>query len=105
MSGGELFEHILDHGPLKETSAKSVMQSVFSAVSYLHDRGIIHRDIKAENLLVSQIKGGLYSIKLIDFGFSKVLRYNLAGSFLGTGGYIAPEIRHVIQYTIFKILK
>jgi calcium-dependent protein kinase len=69
------------------------MKAVFSALSYLHERGIIHRDIKAENLLIKRIDDDNFDVKLIDFGFSKILRFNLAGSFLGTGGYIAPEIR------------
>jgi serine/threonine protein kinase len=61
--------------------------------------GIIHRDIKAENVLINRKEGGVMSVKVIDFGFSKMLKHNLAGSFLGTGGYIAPEIRQQKQYS------
>ena len=95
LTGGELFDHIINFGPLQEESARKVLYGVFSAVAYLHDRGVIHRDIKAENLIFFYPPGGELSLKLIDFGFSTILRHDLTGSFMGTGGYIAPEIRQV----------
>ena len=97
--GGELFYHIVENGPLKEEEAKTVMLGVFSAIDYLHEKGIVHRDIKAENILISRKDGEIVNVKLIDFGFSKVIKNNLAVSFLGTGGYIAPEIRQQKQYS------
>ena len=117
LDGGELFEHILNNGPLKEAFACQVLYGVFEAVAYLHERGVIHRDIKAENLIFfrntnkssSNCEGsshsfggadtGELSLKLIDFGFSTVLRHELTGSFMGTGGYIAPEIRSNKHYS------
>ena len=99
VSGGELFHHIVENGPLKEEEAKMVMLGVFSAVNHLHEKGIVHRDIKAENILISRQHGKITGVKLIDFGFSKVMKHKLAGSFLGTGGYIAPEIRQQKQYS------
>ena len=99
VSGGELFHHIVENGPLKEEESKMVMQGVFSAVNYLHEKGIVHRDIKAENILISRRDGKIVGVKLIDFGFSKIMKHDLAGSFLGTGGYIAPEIRQQKRYS------
>ena len=105
--GDELFEHIVRHGPLSENLCREVMRGVFSAVSYLHDRGVLHRDIKAENVIIqleeTSIDGVLSasSVKLIDFGFSTMLRRtDLTGSFLGTGGYLAPEIRQQRLYGV-----
>ena len=105
--GDELFEHIVRHGPLSEDLCREVMRGVFSAVSYLHDRGVLHRDIKAENVIIqlqeTEKEGVLTasSVKLIDFGFSTMLRRtDVTGSFLGTGGYLAPEIRQQRLYGV-----
>jgi calcium/calmodulin-dependent protein kinase I len=99
LEGGELFEYILDNGPLKESFARTALYGAFSAVSYLHARGVVHRDIKAENLIFFTDERGETSLKLIDFGFSTILRHELTGSFMGTGGYIAPEIRQFKNYS------
>ena len=99
IKGEELFDYILNLGSLNEEKALTIMQGLLSAVNYLHSQGVIHRDIKAENLLILFDDKENVQVKMIDFGFSKILRYDLAGSFLGTGGYIAPEIRQHKQYS------
>lgn len=99
LSGGELFDYILNNGPLSENLTRKILFGVFNAVLYLHERGVIHRDIKAENLIFFKNINGEFSLKLIDFGFSTILKNNLTGSFLGTGGYIAPEIRQNRNYS------
>lgn len=98
--GDDLFDYILDSGPLDEQSSHQIITQILLAVSYLHARGIIHRDIKAENIIIYKSSVGTYSVKLIDFGFSIILGRNLTGSFLGTGGYIAPEMRRHRQYSM-----
>lgn len=72
---------------------------VMSAIAYLHSQGVVHRDLKAENLLVVDPTADFPTVKLIDFGFATILRHNLTGSFLGTGGYLAPEIRQQRLYS------
>ena len=99
LGGGELFDYILNNGPLNEAFACQVLFGAFSAVAYLHERGVIHRDIKAENLIFCKGVNGESTLKLIDFGFSTVLGHDLTGSFMGTGGYIAPEIRQSKNYS------
>lgn len=99
VQGGELFEYLLDRGPLPEEVAVHIMRQVMSAITYMHDRGVVHRDLKAENLLVVDPTADFPTVKLIDFGFSTILRHNLTGSFLGTGGYLAPEIRQQRLYS------
>jgi len=99
LDGGELFDHLLNNGPLTEQLACQVLHGVFSAVAYLHERGVIHRDIKAENLIFFHNTRGELSLKLIDFGFSTILGHDMTGSFMGTGGYIAPEIRQNKTYS------
>eukprot|EP01038_Epipyxis_sp_PR26KG_P007649 gene7649-10410_t len=100
LGGGELFDYIHKNGPLSEQNAKQLLFGVFSAVSYLHERGVIHRDIKAENVIFFKKPNGEFTLKLIDFGFSTIIKYALTGSFLGTGGYIAPEIRQSKHYSM-----
>lgn len=98
ISGEELFNYIIDRGPLSEQGTKSVMRGVLSAMNYLHGLGIVHRDIKAENLLISETEDGEYNVKLIDFGFSKNLGFDLTKTYMGTDGYMAPEIRQQKEY-------
>ncbi len=59
------------------------------AIGYLHSKGIVHRDLKLENILVDQ--GGY--LRLIDYGLAKMLKDNEeASSFCGTPEYLAPEM-------------
>jgi serine/threonine protein kinase len=57
VSGGELFEHIINRGHIPEREARSIIQHLTSAVAYLHCKGIAHRDIKPENVLMGGGRG------------------------------------------------
>ncbi|DAZ96325.1 TPA: hypothetical protein N0F65_008449 [Lagenidium giganteum] len=99
LEGGELFDAIIERGHLSEHEAHHVVRSVLSAVQYMHDQGVVHRDIKPENLLLTGARGAL-EVKIIDFGFSKLLGDGITtSSFLGTSGYLAPEILLHHPYT------
>mmetsp|Transcript_9585 Transcript_9585/g.30691 ORF Transcript_9585/g.30691 Transcript_9585/m.30691 type:complete len:588 (+) Transcript_9585:66-1829(+) len=69
--GGELFDRIVDRGNFTEAEAKTVMRQLLSALSDMHRRGVIHRDVKPENLLLTTPDG--WDIKLSDFGLVKTL--------------------------------
>ncbi|KAM0753046.1 kinase-like protein [Meredithblackwellia eburnea MCA 4105] len=73
-----------------------IAESILSGLSYLHSRKIIHRDIKPSNVLVT--RDGI--VKLCDFGVSGELVNSIAGTFVGTTFYLAPERLQGLQYTI-----
>ncbi|KAK4703237.1 hypothetical protein P7C70_g2984, partial [Phenoliferia sp. Uapishka_3] len=73
-----------------------IAESILSGLSYLHSRKIIHRDIKPSNVLVTQ--DGV--VKLCDFGVSGELVNSIAGTFVGTTFYLAPERLRGSQYSI-----
>ena len=89
--GGELFDHVVDKGTLSEEEASTLIRSITSAVRHMHSLDIIHRDLKPENLLLTST-GKDAEVKLIDFGLAKVMQDDVARSFLGTKGYLAPEM-------------
>jgi serum/glucocorticoid-regulated kinase 2 len=87
--GGELFQHLRTEKFFKEDKARFYAASMGLALEYLHNHGIVYRDIKPENILIGE-DGYL---KLIDFGMAKMLKGNeKATSFCGTPEYLAPEI-------------
>jgi protein-serine/threonine kinase len=65
-SGGELFDYILNHRYLKDPAARRLFAQLVSGVGYLHKKGIVHRDLKLENLLLDRNK----NIIITDFGFA-----------------------------------
>ncbi|RKO96071.1 Pkinase-domain-containing protein, partial [Caulochytrium protostelioides] len=64
--GGEIFDYLVAHGRMKEKDARRHFHQIVSAVDYCHSRRVIHRDLKAENLLLD----GDLNVKVADFGFS-----------------------------------
>lgn len=93
VSGGELFEKIVEIGSYTEPDAANIVRQVVDGVCYLHRNGVAHRDLKPENLLV----GGANEdeIKIADFGLSKSFgggpEARLETS-CGTPDYVAPEV-------------
>jgi protein-serine/threonine kinase len=65
-SGGELFDYILNHRFLKDPPARRLFAQLISGVGYLHKKGIVHRDLKLENLLLDKNR----NIIITDFGFA-----------------------------------
>ncbi|KAF3697310.1 Calcium/calmodulin-dependent protein kinase type 1G [Channa argus] len=91
VTGGELFDRILDRGVYSEKDASKVIQQVLQAVSYLHQNGIVHRDLKPENILYySQEENS--KIMISDFGLSKMVDNGIMSTACGTPGYVAPEV-------------
>ncbi|XP_041836371.1 calcium/calmodulin-dependent protein kinase type 1D-like [Melanotaenia boesemani] len=91
VSGGELFDRILDKGVYTEKDASKVIKQVLQAVSYLHANSIVHRDLKPENLLYYSMDENA-KIMVSDFGLSKTLEHGVMSTACGTPGYVAPEV-------------
>uniref|UniRef100_M4BFH8 Protein kinase domain-containing protein n=1 Tax=Hyaloperonospora arabidopsidis (strain Emoy2) TaxID=559515 RepID=M4BFH8_HYAAE len=100
MGGGELFDYVVDRGTLSEVEASTIVRQITSAVDYLHTRGIIHRDLKPENIMLTSKSRGA-DVKIIDFGLAKLLDADgETASFLGTRGYLAPEMLQRQAYSM-----
>jgi calcium-dependent protein kinase len=88
VTGGELFDKIIEVHHFNEKMASKIFHQLLSAVNYLHKNNIVHRDLKPENILFDG-----ENIKLIDFGTSRLYDSNLKMQTLyGTPYYIAPEV-------------
>jgi meiosis-specific serine/threonine-protein kinase MEK1 len=90
---GDLFSYCTSHGgKLDDLEGRVICRQVVLALSYIHEKGIAHRDIKMENVLVMKTYDFSCRIVLTDFGFAirvdqKTGRMN---SRVGTEGYVAP---------------
>ncbi|POY73003.1 putative Calcium/calmodulin-dependent protein kinase [Rhodotorula taiwanensis] len=92
--GGELFDRICAKSYFLEEDAAKLVRTVMSAVEYLHSHGIVHRDVKPENMLYRS-KDEDSDLLLADFGLSKAMdeqQFSPLTNTCGTPGYMAPEI-------------
>ncbi|XP_005176429.1 uncharacterized protein LOC101900590 isoform X2 [Musca domestica] len=94
-ANGEIFDHLVDNGRMKEPEAARVFSQLVSAVHYCHRKGVVHRDLKAENVLLDKDM----NIKLADFGFSN--HYEDGSpltTWCGSPPYAAPEVFQGLEY-------
>ncbi|KAL1744928.1 Pkinase-domain-containing protein [Schizophyllum fasciatum] len=93
--GGELFDYLAEKGRLEEDEARIIFGQLCLAVAYLHEKGIVHRDLKLENVLLDE----RCRVKLGDFGFTREFeRGSLMETFCGTTGYASPEMLQGRKY-------
>ena len=94
LTGGELFDRIVELGKYTEEDARYFTFKLLNAVLYLHDRNICHRDLKPENILLAS-KEPDAELKITDFGLSKIVALapdTMMSTRCGTPGYVAPEV-------------
>ncbi|KAK3436676.1 hypothetical protein EUGRSUZ_C01333 [Eucalyptus grandis] len=90
VSGGELYDKIVNQGRLSENESRRFFQQLIDAVAHCHSKGVYHRDLKPENLLLDS-HGNL---KVSDFGLSALPLQGdgLLHTTCGTPNYLAPEV-------------
>lgn len=89
IKGGELYKVFKAQKRLSEEVVKFYAAQICMAVGYLHSKGIMHRDLKLENILVDETG----YLKIIDYGLAKTLQENQTSkTFCGTPEYLAPEM-------------
>uniref|UniRef100_A0A673KW08 non-specific serine/threonine protein kinase n=1 Tax=Sinocyclocheilus rhinocerous TaxID=307959 RepID=A0A673KW08_9TELE len=92
---GEIFDYLAKHGRLSEPEARRKFWQILSAVEYCHNLNIVHRDLKAENLLLD----GHMNIKIADFGFGNFFQPGKPlATWCGSPPYAAPEVFEGQQY-------
>ncbi|CAI5702701.1 hypothetical protein KXD40_003071 [Peronospora effusa] len=86
--GGELFDHLVANGAYSERQASDTIRQLCDALQYLHRKGIVHGDIKPENILLHEGR-----MCLVDFGVSFRMgeRFFYDSHLMGTVAYAAPE--------------
>ncbi|QPH15853.1 hypothetical protein C2857_000365 [Epichloe festucae Fl1] len=100
-SGDELYNHLLERGPLPVAKVQKIFAQLVGAVSYVHLQSCVHRDLKLENILLDKNE----NVKLVDFGFTREYegRTNYLQTFCGTICYAAPEMLKGEKYAGEKV--
>jgi calcium-dependent protein kinase len=88
---GDLFDELQKRGKFDEQTASKIMQQIFAGVNYFHNKLVVHRDLKLENILISKQDKDV-NIKIIDFNIATVKTSLKLSKFTGTFNYIAPEV-------------
>lgn len=91
VTGGELFDRIVEKGSYTEKDASNLIRQVLEAVDFMHEKGVVHRDLKPENLLYYSPAEDS-KIMISDFGLSKTEDSGVMATACGTPGYVAPEV-------------
>lgn len=88
-AGGELFDYLVESGRLGELEVRRIIGQLCVGMAYVHSRGVVHRDLKLENVLLDE----KCNIKIADFGFGREYeKGKLLETYCGTTGYASPEM-------------
>ena len=85
---GKTLGQLLQQGQLTKTERHAIMRDIIRAVGYIHSRGVVHRDLKPDNVIIRDAGGGAV---IIDFGLADTDDYAELKQAAGSPGYISPE--------------
>jgi PAS domain S-box-containing protein len=89
IDGGELYDYAVSKDKLTEDEARVFWRQLVQGVEYMHNRGIVHRDLKLENIMLDKNK----NVVIIDMGLSNFTHKDtLLNTFCGSSSYAAPEM-------------
>jgi len=96
LRGESLAQLLVREGRLDETRAAFIAAQMLDALAVAHARGVVHRDLKPDNVFLSQISGVCDVVRLLDFGIAhsggdEAMRMTRTGQVLGTPAYMSPE--------------
>ncbi|GGM75705.1 serine/threonine-protein kinase [Dactylosporangium sucinum] len=93
VEGGSLRDYLHEQGTLPPAEAAMLLAQVAEALAAAHKRGVVHRDLKPDNILLDRVDGRLHC-RLTDFGIARILdtpSMTTPGALVGTANYVAPE--------------
>ncbi|XP_066214287.1 serine/threonine-protein kinase MARK2-like, partial [Saccopteryx leptura] len=99
VSGGDLSNYLPSNRPSTESEARHIFRQLISAVQYCHRLGIVHRDLKLENVLVDAHR----NIKVTDFGLGRKVEKDELKTYCGTEWFMAPEMLQCRTYEGRKV--
>ena len=91
ISGGDLMDFVATNGAIDESASKEIARQIIEAIMYVHLKGISHRDLKPDNIMIAQDDPVV--VKITDFGLAKSQENeSRMKTFCGTLAYLAPEV-------------
>lgn len=91
VAGGDLMDFVASYGAVGEAAGREIARQILLAIRYVHSKGISHRDLKPDNILIAQ--DDPVTVKITDFGLAKGQdKTSVMKTFCGTLAYLAPEI-------------
>jgi serine/threonine protein kinase len=99
VSGGLLFDVCQSLGSMGEVTGRYFLSQMLDVLDYMHGKGVVHRDLKLENILVDE----KMNLKVADFGFATFRKVHSLKSYRGTMTYMAPEIKEGKVYDGMQI--
>jgi len=94
VTGGLLFDVCQTLGGMGEDGGRFFLHQMIEVLEYMHGKGVVHRDLKLENILVDDNM----NLKVADFGFATFRKIHNLSSYRGTMTYMAPEIKEGKKY-------